>query len=173
MANIQINRLTNANVYLDGGNQLGKIEEMSAPTVKTVKAEHKALGMIGKAEFTSGIDKLEAKIKWNSFYADVLKKVANIYSTVKLQIRGNLESYDASGRSAQVPVVVYLTAQCSDFPLGSYKQHDNVELETNLSVYYYKLEINREVITEVDVLANIYKVNGVDLMADFRNNIGA
>lgn len=169
---IQINRVTNANIYMDGVSLLGRAEEISAPVVKTKTAEHKALGMVGVADFFSGIDKMEAKIKWNSFYPDVMKKTANPVSTVKLQIRTSVESYTADGRGAQVPAVIYMTVQYKDFPLGNFKQHDNVELEQNMSVYYYKLEINGEVITEVDILANIFKVNGVDILADYRANLG-
>lgn len=169
---IKINRLTNANVYADGKSMLGKAEEVSLPDIKHMMAEHKALGMVGKTEFWSGIDKMEAKIKWNSFYADAMKKFADPTKAIQLQIRGNLEVYTSGGRSEQQPVVCFLTVTSKNFPLGNYKQHDNVELETNLNVIYARLEVNRESIMEVDVLSNIYKVDGVDILAEYRANIG-
>lgn len=169
---IQVNRLTNANVYVNGASQLGKAEEISLPVVKHVMSEHKALGMVGKMEFASGIDKLEAKIKWNSFYNDVFKKFATPFNTLNLQCRASVERYDSTGRSAQVPYVVYLTAFAKDFPTGNFKQHDNVELESNLSVTYVKIEENGENVLEIDVLANIYKVGGVDQLAQYRQNLG-
>lgn len=172
MSKITVNRLTNANVYLDGQSLLGRAEEIMLPTIKTKTAEHKALGMVGSVEFPSGIDKLECKIKWNSFYSDVMKKMANPFSTVSLQVRGSLENYTSGGRTGEAPFVCFLTAQPKDFPLGNFKQHDNVELESNLSITYCRLEINGEVIQEFDVLANIFKANGVDLLAAYRNNIG-
>ena len=46
MSKISINRLTNANVYLDGGSMLGRAEEVSLPVLKAKMAEHKALGMV-------------------------------------------------------------------------------------------------------------------------------
>src|SRR4051812_12761089 len=121
MAEIQVNRLTNANVYCDGTSLLGKAEEISLPTVKAKMTEHKALGMIGAVEFISGFEKLEGKIKWNSFYEAVLKQAANMYKTVKLQVRANLEKYDASGKIADVPVIAFMTAQFKDFPGGNFK----------------------------------------------------
>jgi P2 family phage contractile tail tube protein len=169
---IEINRITNANIYVDGSSKLGRAEEISLPNVKFKMSEHKAIGLFGAMEFPSGVDKLEMKIKWNSFYVDVMKKSANPFQSVQLQLRANMETYDANGRSAQVPVVVFITAQYKDFPLGNFKQHDNVELESNLNVYYFKMEINGEEIAECDVLANIYKVNGVDLLSSYRQNLG-
>ncbi|MCX7911192.1 MAG: phage major tail tube protein [Endomicrobia bacterium] len=71
-----------------------------------------------------------------------------------------------------MPVVVYITGAFKDFPLGNFKQHDNAEFETNLSVYYTKLVVDGEEIFEIDVLENIYKVNGDDVFATYRNNIG-
>jgi len=171
---IKINRLTNANVYLDGVSLLGKAEEVSLPTVTFKMAEHKAMGMFGSMEFPSGLDKMEMKIKWNSLYLEVMKKAASPFSNHQLQIRASLESWNAlDGRTEEKPVVIFLTGAFKNFPLGSFKQHDNVELETMLTVYAFKQEIDGEEILEIDVMSNIYKVNGVDEFAKFRANLGA
>lgn len=168
----EINRITNANVYVDGNNLLGRVLSMDLPVVKNKMSEHKALGMIGTVEFSSGLEKMEAKIEWNSFYADAMVRAADPTKTVQLQVRSSLEQYDSSGRSAELPVVVFLTAQHKDFPLGNFKQHDNVELSSMLSVTQFRLEIDGRNIIEVDVLANIYKVDGVDILANYRSNLG-
>ncbi len=168
----EIKRVTNANIYMNGNSLLGRAEEVMAPTIKHKMAEHKALGMIGAVEFFSGIEKMEAKIKWNSFYKDVLDKVGNPILPLNLQVRSSLETYSSGGRSAEVPVVIYMTATAKDFPTGNFKQNDNVELETNLSVTYCKMEIDGVETLEIDLLANIYKVKGVDILAQYRANLG-
>jgi len=99
-------------------------------------------------------------------------KVANPFTAVEVQLRGSLETYSNSGRIAQVPVVAYLTGVFKKFPLGGFKQHDNVEAETTMSVTYCKLEIDGQAILEVDALANIYKAGGVDLLETYKTNIG-
>lgn len=172
MAKIEINRITNANIYIDGSSLLGRAEEITLPNIKTKLAEHKALGMVGTMEFFAGLEKMEAKIKWASLYPDVMKKAANPSKTVQLQARASMETYTGQGRTAQVPVVVMLTAAFKSFPLGSFKQHDNAEYETELTVYYAKLIVDGKDIFEVDVLENIYKVDGVDILAEYRANIG-
>lgn len=68
MSKIEINKLTNANIYMNGTNLLGRAEEVQLPQIKHKMAEHKALGMVGSAEFFAGIDKLECKINpWGSY----------------------------------------------------------------------------------------------------------
>lgn len=172
MSKIKINRLTNANVYMDGNNLLGRAEEVQLPQIKHKMADHKALGMTGSAEFFSGIDKLECKIKWNSLYPEVMKKAANPFIAVQIQVRASLETYNSMGRLAEVPAIAYLSGTFKEFPLGNIKPQENAEYETTMSVNYAKLVVAGEEIFEIDVLENIYKVDGVDVLATYRINIG-
>lgn len=173
MSDISINRITNANIYMDGASLLGRAEEVNLPSIVYKMVEHKALGMVGTMEFFAGIEKMESKIKWNSYYPETMKKMGNPFKNVDIQVRGSLEEYGAPGRSDENPVVCYMKAAPKTFPMGNYKQHDNVEIESNLAVYYCKMEIDGVAIIEIDVLANIYKVDGVDLLAKYKANTGA
>ena len=76
MAKIEINRITNANIDVNGNSLLGRAEEIKLPDISAIMQEHKALGMVGKIELPAGFDKLEGEIKWNSLYKDVAKTVA-------------------------------------------------------------------------------------------------
>lgn len=169
---IKVKRVTNANVYVNGTSLLGQVDEITLPNIKTIMAEHKALGMVGKLEFPSGVDKLEAKIKWNSFYETALGAAANPFQYVNLQVRADRMTWDSGGNSGEDAVVCYITASYKDFPMGSFKQHENVELESTLNVVYLKLEIAGAPIVEFDALSNIYKVNGIDILSQYRANIG-
>ncbi len=170
---IEIGRISNANVYLNGSSLLGKAEEVDLPTVKTLMTEHKALGLVGKAELPSGFDKLEGKIKWNSFYPDVMVAAANPFKIHQVQVRGSVETYTGQGRTAETPLVIMMRAAFKDYQLGKFKSHDNAENETGLSVYYVQQTLGGRVILEIDVLANLWSVDGVDLLSTYRNNIGS
>ena len=170
---IEINKLTNANIYMNGNNLLGRAEEVNLPQIKHKMAEHKALGMVGSAEFFAGIDKLECKIKWNALYPNVLKECASPFNAVMIQVRASLETYNGTGRIEEVPAVAFLTGTFKEFPMGNIKPQDNAEYETQMSVTYAKLVVNRQDIFEIDVLQNIYKVGGIDMLANFKRNIGA
>lgn len=169
---IKINRLTNANVYLDGGSLLGRVSEFNAPKVNAKMAEHSALGMIGSVEYFAGIDKLEGSIKWTAYYGSEMRKFANFFKPIRIQVRGSLEQYQGGGKVAEIPATIFLTIQPKNFPLGDYKQHDNVDLQTDYACTYCRLEIDGNVEMEIDVEANIYKVNGEDLLAAYRQNLG-
>ncbi len=172
MAKIEIKRLTNACVYMDGSTLLGRCEEITLPEIKSKMSEHKALGMVGQIEIASGFEKLEGKIKWSALYPGVLKKTANPFKFVQIQVRGSLESWTGQGRTEQQKVVIYLTVGFKSFPGGSFKPNDNVEAETAFACYYMKQVLGGEDIVEIDVLENIYKAGGVDMLAQYRSNIG-
>lgn len=169
---ININKATNANIYVDGANYLGKADEVNLPTPKGKNAGHNPLGIIGELEYFSGFEKMEAKIKWNSYYPDALKKFSNLYQSVKIQVRFSIEQYENGSKVGQVSGIAYMTCRPNDIAGGQFKSKDNVELESNLSVTYYKLEIDGQEIVELDAEANIYVVNGEDLLATYRAHLG-
>ena len=172
MSRITVNTLSNANIYIDGNSLLGKAEEFKLPTVKFKMVDHKAVGMIGSIKLPSGIEPLEGEIKWNSFYADVWGRVLNPYAPVELQARGSLETHASNGRIAQVPYVVFLTAAFFEVPLGDFKQNDKAEFQSKFHANYIKQRVNNIDVLEIDAMANIYKVNGVDQLDAYRQNIG-
>lgn len=173
MANISIHNCTNANVYVDGANFIGRCEEATLPQIKAKMSTKKGLGMLSEMEIFSGIDKMEAKFKWNSFYPDVMKKSANFTKGVQIQVRSSIDVLDGnSNRTDQLPLVATLRGTFKELPGGAFKQQDNVELESTFNVIYYKLQIDGETIVEVDQINNKYVVDGEDLMAAFRENIG-
>lgn len=173
MSKISVNKLYNANVYINGISFLGRAEEVALPQVRAKAVEHKALGMFGVIETAAGIEKMEAKIKWNSLYPEVLKDAANPYKAVSVQVRASLETHDSTGRVAEVPVVAFMTAQFKNFPGIGLKHQDNAEVETDLIVSYYKLQIDGRDIVEADAFANIWKSYGEDILVRYRANLGA
>ena len=168
----EINIVTNANAYLNGGSLLGKVAEFTLPDIVSKTSESMPLGQIGTTEHFAGFEKLEGTIVWSSLYGDVLTQIANPLRAHQLQLRANVDVYDSTGSSAQVPAVVYLTCVFKKLPMGGFKAHENVTLESDISITAVKLEFNGEAVVEYDALANIYKVGGVDILATYRANLG-
>ena len=170
--NIQVNSLTNANIYIDGVGLLGRAEEIEIPNPKHKMIDYKGLGMAGTAELWAGVEKLESKIKWSSFDADTLALAASPFQTHSFQARGNLEQYTSQGRTAQLPVVYLMTGVFKDAGSPTFRQHQMVETTSVVSVYHCELFVAGVQIYLYDVFANIYVVGGVDQLSTFRSNLG-
>ncbi|AOZ50886.1 phage major tail tube protein [Chromobacterium vaccinii] len=169
---IEINRITNANIYINGNSLLGRAEEIKLPDVSAIMQEHKALGMVGKIELPAGFEKLEGEIKWNSLYKDVAKIIANPFQAVQLQARSSIETYGSQGRLQQVSLVTFLTVMFKKNPLGTFKQHENADFSSAFTATYVKQVVDGEDILELDYMANIFRVGGSDMLELYRQNIG-
>jgi len=169
--NIQINSLTNANVYIDGVGLLGRAEEVEIPQPRHKMIDYKGLGMVGTAELWSGVDKLEARIKWASFDAETLTMAASPFQTHSFQVRGSLEQYTSQGRSAELPVVYLMTGIFKDAGNASLKHQSMVDTTSSISVYHCELYVSGTQIYLYDVFANLYVVGGVDQLSTFRTNL--
>lgn len=169
---LEVNKLTNGNCYVDNNSYLGKADEIQLPDLKPKTVDHMPLGLAGTVEYATQMEKLTGKIKWNCFYPDVLKKFANPFKSIQLMFRGNLESYTGSDRTSQAPYVLTMSINSKGVPGGMIKPGDNAEAETEFSATYVKLEIAGATIYEFDAINNIFFVDGVDLLKEFRENIG-
>jgi len=169
---ITTNQLTNANVFLEAKGLLGCAEEVKCPGLKHLMTEKKALGMVGKTKLPSGLDVMEAEFKWNGFYRDVFAAAANPYKACAIQVRSSNETWSGQGREKEVALVVHMRGRFEEIALGAFKPHDNAEYPSKFICDYVKVVEDGTEILEVDVLANVHKVNGEDMLATYRQNIG-
>lgn len=170
---ININRLHNANIYVEGNSMLGKAEEITLPAVKAKFADVKVLGLQSDLEFVTGFEKMSGKIKWNAIYPEMFQHFGSPYITKQVQVRANLETYDSSGRTNQVPVVAFLTVRFKDVMAAmTLKSGDNPDQESEYSCTYYRMEIDGVRMLEIDALTNVYFVQDIDQMVQYRISLG-
>jgi hypothetical protein len=169
---INVSKVFNARVYIDGNDFIAKAEEVELPKIKFKFADSKGLGLYGEFELPSGLDKLEAKIKFNSMYPEFLKLASDPFTAHTVIVRASNQYWTNQGVMAELPVKAEFKGFFKEFDSGKFKKADNTEAEATLSVIYYKLEVDEQEIVEVDVLNNIYKVSGDDVLQNYKINIG-
>lgn len=170
---LTVNRMTNCAVLIDGFAFIGQAEEVTLPDIVALVSETKGLGMMGKLELpTGGIDKMSAKIKWNSAYPEVLTLSADPFTAHQFQIRANLETWEASSLVGSQDYIVFLTATFKKHPLGAFKPFENAEFETELNVTRVKQVIDGVVINEVSVFGNKWRSDVSDLAATVTDMLG-
>lgn len=169
----EINKIFNANVYLDGTlSLLGRAGEMTLPEMAVDTQSHKALGMFGELELPSGLKAMKCDIKWTGFYADHLRAAANPFNAHSLQVRGSLETWTSQGRTREVPVVWTMTAGWTTAKLGTLKPKEGAEFDDEMAVSYVKVAHDGQAVCEIDVFNNIWTVAGEDVLARWRANLG-
>lgn len=170
---MNISKIFNANVYVDGTNSLlGRAGEVTLPEVVAKMEEHVGLGMIGVVELPTGLSVLTTKVKWKGFYPDQIEYGANPFVARKLQVRASHETYAAGGRVAELPLVVQLTCRWKKTPLGVFVPQTGQEHEDELATTYVRIVLDGEELLEIDVLENVWRVRGQDVLATYNKNLG-
>lgn len=86
--------------------------------------------------------------------------------------RSNLQVFDARGLAAEVPMVTIMNVSFSKTTGGSLKNKEATEHSDTFQVYSIKQMVDGKEILFIDVFANIYRVNGQDVLQKYRTNIG-
>ncbi len=169
----QINAIYNANVYLDGNNLLGKAGEFKLPEFEIGQDEYKALGMVGTIKLPNGVEALEGEITWNSLYPEVAAKANHPFKAAQLMVRSNLQTFDARGLFKEVAVVTTVTATFSKNGLGGLKPKEKSEQASTYQATEIRQMVDGRETLYYNAFKNIYRVDGVDVLAQMRKNIGA
>lgn len=169
---IAINQIVNGNVYINGNSQMGRVNEVKIPDIEFEFLEHKGLGLHGVIKLPAGTNAIEAEITWDSFYPDVRTALLNPYKYTQLMIRSNLQVFNSQGLAAEEPMVTLMNVSASKIGGTGHKNKENAEFADTLNVHSIKQTVAGRELLFIDVLANIYRVNGVDVLQKYRTNIG-
>ncbi|MFR5734255.1 MAG: phage major tail tube protein [Odoribacter splanchnicus] len=165
-----INSITNGNAYLNGNKLAGKIEELELPAIKLKMEDVSALGMFADTEIPVGLEKMEAKFKWNSIYPENWKDEGP-FRTCRMIVKSDMVVNGPQGQQEHKAVTVTIAGIFKEFPLGSIKPGAKQDgLEHLMSVSYVKLEVAKQLVYEVDVFNNVYKQGSADLLSSFKAN---
>ena len=168
-----VTAIYNANVYIDGNNLLGKASEFKLPEVEFEQDVFKGLGIKGTIKLPMGMAALEGEITWNSFFPEVGRRAANPYRAAQLMVRADVETYDTTGRVKEVPLVTMVTATFSKNALGGFKPKEKAEFSSTYQTTEIRQVLDGRETLYINTFTNEYRVDGVDVEAAYRRNIGA
>lgn len=164
--------LTNAAVYKDGGALLG-VGSVEMPNFEYMTESIAGLGIAGELDtpVTGHFKSMSLKIKWNSTSEAAMQLLEG--AAHQIDVRGSIQKYDAgSGKYIDEPVKVVVKGPPKNVGIGKFEPGKKMEPETELEVYYLKLWQNGKESVEVDKLNFIFRLNGVDKLAQVRRNLG-
>lgn len=159
----------NFNLFVDGESYAGQVDEINPPKLSLKVEEHRAGGMNMPVELNLGHELMVADFSMVAFD----RKVLALYGVaegqfVQFTLRENLESYDGT----QTPVIHSMRGKIKEFDQGTVKPGDKPQIKVGLTLNYYKLQHGDVVVQEIDAVNMVHIVNGVDIMAVQRANLG-
>jgi len=162
--------LKHANLFVNERGYAGRIKELTPPKLSQKMLEYEAGGLVAPVDIPTGmLEKLEAEFTLASFDRDTLADFGvRQGGKLPLTIRAAMESGDGE----VTPVLISMRAFIRELDMGNWKAGDEMVLKASLSLTYYRLEIDGEVIIEVDPENMVLVVNGQDQLADVRTALG-
>lgn len=164
--------LTNAKIYKDGRDLLG-LGSVEMPDFEYMTESISGLGIMGEldAPVTGHFKAMTIKIKWNvptAISAGLLESEGHY-----LDIRGSIQELDAgSGKFIDKPIKIVCRAMPKKSGVGKFEPGKKMEPETELEIYYIKIWLNGAELVEVDKFNFKFTINGADMLAQIRANLG-
>lgn len=163
-------KLKDFNLFGDGNNWQGQIAELNIPKLARKMEEYSGAGMDGTIELDVGMEKIE--FEWTP--AGLITEIFDGFGSSKLD--NNMlrfaGAYIRDDTEETIPVEVIVRGRHREIDMGTAKRGDDNNLKVTTTCSYYKLSISGEEIIEVDVLGYVFKVRGVDRLANKRKAIG-
>ena len=146
---------------------------MTLPEVKSKAQENKPTDAIGTRRLPGiSLDPMECSFKAQGFNPDFHALAANPFNEVNLQIRSNRLTARGSGKAEAQPVKMNLRGWFSSAKEGAFKQGEGAQCEYKFEVSFIELEVDGRQLKKIDIDNYIWEVDGKDLLADFRANLG-
>lgn len=162
--------LKNFNVFLNGLNCAGQVNELGLPKLARKMEATRPGGMNAEIEADMGMEKMEIEHTYGGYMREILNDfgMAKIDGAM-LRFAGAYEREDTGAVDA---VEIVVRGRHTEIDRGNAKAGDKTEFKVKSSLTYYKETINGEIVIEIDVLNMIEIVNGVDRLAEHRKAVG-
>ncbi|WP_337049271.1 phage major tail tube protein [Serratia fonticola] len=165
-------KLKHFNVFLNGVDYHGVAESVTLPKITRKLEAWRGAGMNGPAHIDMGLDDEALSMNWalGGFDEEPYKQMGRaVVDGVMVRFAGSIQRDDTA---ETMPVEVVVRGRHKEIDSGDSKEGENTSLKISTVCTYYKLTMGGKDIIEIDVVNMIEKVDGVDLMAAHRKNIG-
>lgn len=161
--------LYDLNYFVDGRGYAGRIKEVTLPVIKPKVMSYNAGGMAAEIDVPMGrFEKLEAEATLMCFDDSVLKTMRILPgSQFAHTARGAMVSDDGTKK----PVIVSMRGILLEADMGTWTPGEEMPVKLKMSLRYYKLQINGNVIYEIDPVNYIAIVDGVDQLETTRQHL--
>lgn len=159
-------KLKNFNAFADGNSWLGLVTEIALPQIKLKTEGYRAGGMLGEVEIMLGVDKLEMETKLGGLVLGAMRQFGRVgVSDAMIRFVGAYQEDVAGGVLAAELVT---RGRHTEINPGNAKVGDNTEWTLKSMLTYLKWSVSGRVEIEIDLLNNVFIVDGEDRMAAIR-----
>lgn len=163
-------KLKDMRLYDDGYSFRGQIAELTPPKITHIMEDWRGGGMLGAVKIDFGLEPLE--FEWTlGGYSDLVTSQMGIVQLDGVMLRA-LGAFQAEETGQATSVELVMRGRHTERDLGNWKQGEDTEIKVKTALSYYKEIVDGRELLEIDMVAGIYVVNGVDRRAEIRAALG-
>lgn len=164
-------KLKHMNLFNEGASYMGQCGTVTLPKLTRKLEAWRGAGMDGAAKVDLGMgDDLDLEWTLGGIDITVLKQYGVAQANgVMLRFAG---SYQQDDTGETIPVEVVTRGRHEEIDMGDAAPGEDTEHKIKTVLTYYKLIVDGADVIEIDTLAMIFTVDGKDLLAEHRANIG-
>ena len=164
-------KINEYNAYLDGEKMIGVVPDIDLAEIGMKASEVEGAGMLGVLDSpTIGqFESMEQEIQFNTLYSSAVDML-NPLNAVNLTFRAAQQVYDKAtgGGYAFKSLRIVEMGRVKKFKPGKIEKNNSMEATITLELTYILVEVDGVEILAIDKLNQVYRVNGVDMLADVR-----
>lgn len=161
-------KINDFNVYDDGDKLIGIGEEVTLPDIEmmseTVIVPGGEIDSPTIGQFTSG----QVEIPFQSLTMDTFN-LMNPLKSVNITLRASQQEMDGSGNINFTGIRAVFRGRPKTLTAGSIKKGSGTGTSLAIEWTYYMLEIGGVKVVEIDKLNSVFKINGVDILAQSKS----
>lgn len=165
--------LNDMRVYLNGADEFVGAKSIELPNFETMTATAAGIGISGEIDHPvrGHFQSMETTIEWNTTAKTGLSLIGG--DPVVLEAYGSNQNFD-EGKNDYVDeqVRVAMRGTCKSYTTGTWQAGNTSDASTVIEVHYIKVDVDGQTVVEIDKYGYKCVINGRDLMAAIRRNIG-
>lgn len=156
------------NIFIGGVDLRGVVGDIERPKVTMKMEEYRSGGMLGPVSINQGFEKLTAAVTLAGYGVDVLKQMASTIDGTVLRFSGATQKDDETGFKK---VSGEMVGRITEADPGSNTQGENGETKFNAELVSYGEYLDGKEVFFIDVMQNIFRVDGVDRYQGFNQSL--
>lgn len=161
------------NCYFNGNKLIGTTGEISIPDFEHMTATVSGNGILGEfdAPITGHYSPFEQEVPFRTTNEDFFKLIDPTKS-IPLTLRGAIQLVNPSTHDQfEVGMRIVMRGRCIKFTPGTFKQREPMESSITLGPTFYLIELDGKERVQLDKLNGVFRINGVDKLANIRRLI--
>ena len=165
--------ISDMRVYQEGRDIFVGVTNVELPEIATQTTSITGIGMAGEidAPVQGHFGSLELTLNWRT------PTLTSSWHTGggggALEIMGDIQVFDHNTNNyANVSIRIVVRGRDKSYSLGSFEAGNTSDSSNTIEVHYLKIELDGTTVVEIDKFGYKCVINGVDLMATTRRNIG-